>query len=363
MNLVLIGRNMIKSFVHYSLLIIVLGLNCWASASFTTVNATLTDGASQAWANATVIATLRPSPFNPGSPLNNGLPITDSPQTTTTDGSGAFTLNLDDVSHITPAGALWTFCIYPNASVQNGNCINVSVSGTSMNLTGLLSSILTIPVVSALPNVNRAYNVNEVNGGSGGLYWNTTSNLLYGCNWNGVTCTWVQIGTVGVPGNINQIPFNNGSGGFTASPNLTFNPNTNIFNTMFAVFTSTQTTNAIIDNLAATVPSGGTSPTCTESGDTCSTIINSTNSLGNISITLGTSKSTASITLTFGTPALPNINNQVFCTFTPFGASWIVPVTIVEGANSVTSVALTWTAGSTISSSAHININYNCWSQ
>jgi len=154
---------------------------CYGQASYTTVTATLQDSSLQTWANATVIATLRPAPNNPGIPLNNGLPITDSPQTVVTDGSGAFTLVLDDTSRVTPAGATWIFNIFPNASVINASSITLAITGASVNLSGPLSSILTPPNVFAAPVINRAYNDSQVNGGTGGIYWNTTGNVLKGC--------------------------------------------------------------------------------------------------------------------------------------------------------------------------------------
>ena len=206
--------------------------------TYTTVTATLVDSSSQVWANATVIASLRPAPGNPALPLNNGLAITDSPQTALTDGSGSFTLILDDNKAITPAGSLWTFNIFPNASVTNSSSISLQITGTTLSLSGVLSSILTVPSTTALPVINRAYSDSEVVGGPGSVYWNTTANALKGCNFNSNICTWVTIGNLSVPGSHYYIPYNNGSGGFTASSNLQFNDSTNTFSTVNGSFTT-----------------------------------------------------------------------------------------------------------------------------
>src|SRR5579859_4804455 len=146
--------------------LLLLNINSLAQ-HYTTVTATLTDSSAQVWTNAIVIATLRPAPNNASAPLNDGHAITDTPQSVITDGTGSFTLTLDDTSHITPTGALWTFAIYPNASVTNASSISLAVTGGSLSLTGVLSSILAVPVVNTSPILNRAYSDSEVSGGIG----------------------------------------------------------------------------------------------------------------------------------------------------------------------------------------------------
>src|SRR5208337_1511307 len=229
-----------------SLLILVVSSS--GQAVYTTVTATLTDSSTQVWAGATIIASLRPAPNNPAVPLNNGLPITDSPQTAIADGTGTFSLILDSTNKVTPAGALWTFSIYPNATVSNGNSISLPITGTTVNLSGVLSSILTVPNVFAAPSVNRAYSNSEVNGGAGGIYWNTTSNTLNGCIFSLGICTWQTIGNLSTPGSHYYIPYNNGSSGFTASVNLQFNDTTNTLSSLNGIFNNNLT---VINNLVA----------------------------------------------------------------------------------------------------------------
>lgn len=209
--------------------------------SFTNVTATLTDNTAQVWTGATVTVSLRPAPNNPGVPLNQGHPITDSPQSTITNGSGTFTLTVDDTSKITPSGALWTFTMCPNATVTSCSIINIPVTGVSVDLSAILSNAL-IPINAfASPFANRAYQDSQVTGGFGGLYWRTSDNVLRGCatTVNNVCTVWTTIGNIGVPGAINQIPFNNGSGSFSASSNLTFNSGTNTLATTNISLTGT----------------------------------------------------------------------------------------------------------------------------
>lgn len=247
---------MMRKYVLYSLLIISLSLLSHGQASYTNVTATLVDSSAQTWANATVVATLRPAPNNPAVPLNNGLPITDSPQTAITNGSGTFTMTLDDTSHITPAGATWIFNIFPNATVPNANSITLAVTGANLNLSGPLSSILTPPNVFASPVINRAYTDSQVNGGTGGIYWNTTSNTIRGCVFVSGSCNWVDIGNLSAPGSHFFIPYNNGGGAFTASANLQFNDVTNTFTTPNAVF-ATQAQSAIFGSTSANAATSG----------------------------------------------------------------------------------------------------------
>jgi len=196
-----------KLFIIYSSF---LGLFFFYTASvqaqhYTTVTATLTDSSSQVWTNALVIATFRPAPNVPGQSLNDGFAITDTPQTVITNGSGAFTLTLDDTNHVTPTGATWSFAIYPNATVAAASSITLGITGTSLNLTTTLSNTLIVPIVNTAPSVYRAYNNSEANGGEGAIYWNTTLNILEGCEYNGTNCTWLPIGSGSGGGTVTSV--------------------------------------------------------------------------------------------------------------------------------------------------------------
>lgn len=196
---------------------------------FTSVTGTIQDTASQTWGNATIIMSFQGTPGVAGPFLNQGVPITNTPQTTVADGSGNFSFTLDSNNTITPSGSTWIATVCSNTSAICSN-FTLTINGTSQNVSTTINPFLPPPVVNAAPTLVRAYNDTEVNAGNGAIYWRTSDNSLRGCQATPIgACTWVAIGngsTIVVPGTTNQIPFNNGSGNFTANGCLDFNPNT-----------------------------------------------------------------------------------------------------------------------------------------
>jgi hypothetical protein len=169
--------------------------------SFTVVTGTLLDSQSQLWSGAIVNARIVPSFGNPAGLLNVGHAITDSPQSTTTDVNGIFTLTLDDNAKVTPAGSKWHFDFCPNATVVICSQLEITITGTSMNISSQITSALSpIAKVPALPNINRAYGDSEVVGGTGSIYWRTSDNTLRGCSviTNGLCSAWGSIGGSGI---------------------------------------------------------------------------------------------------------------------------------------------------------------------
>jgi hypothetical protein len=148
--------------------------------ALTTVTATLTDSSTQVWANATWTTTFIPPFGNPGVPNNNGNPVSNS-QSGVADGSGVFTVILDDNNVVAPAGSKWKFSICPNASVTSCNDIQIVITGATMDVSTQLSSALTVPAVNAAPVIARAYNDTEVTGSYGALYINSITNVLKQC--------------------------------------------------------------------------------------------------------------------------------------------------------------------------------------
>lgn len=146
----------------------------------TTVTATLTDSTTQVWAQATVSANLI-NTLNNQPMLNNGVPINSPNNTFQADGTGTFSVSLDDNFRVSPAGSKWRFTMCPNANTGPCSQLLVQVTGASINLSTLLSSALITPVVNPGGPIYRAYNDAEVFGGQGGMYWNVTSNTLRGC--------------------------------------------------------------------------------------------------------------------------------------------------------------------------------------
>lgn len=145
---------------------------------YTTVIATLVDSNSQPWTGATVSFTFNKPFGNPAQPTNQGVAIS-SPANVITDGSGSFSVNLDNnVAGVTPAGTTWTFTMCPNATVNQCSQATFQVFGASENLSSALSAALIVPKVSATPTITRAYSNAEVSGGTGSVYANTTTNLM-----------------------------------------------------------------------------------------------------------------------------------------------------------------------------------------
>lgn len=184
----------------YFFFIIFLLLSCTLSygqcvGHCTTVTATLTDSSTQVWANAIVQTILIP-PFNySGQMLNTGIPVAVPHSTFTADGTGSFSISLDDNLLLAPSGSQWRFIVCPNSTVSNCNIMLVTISGGSMNLTTTLSSQLTVPVVNTVPTIYRAYQDSEALGGQGAIYWRVSDNTLRGCQL--VLCPgsgWIPIG-------------------------------------------------------------------------------------------------------------------------------------------------------------------------
>jgi hypothetical protein len=148
--------------------------------ALTAVTVTLTDSTSQIWANAQWQANFVQLFGNPATPNNNGNPIT-SNHAGVADGTGTFTVSLDDNSVVAPGGSQWQFILCPNASVVSCTVANVTVHGTTMNLSASLSSRLITPSVNTAPTIARAYKDSEAVGGFGALYVNTIDGTMRQC--------------------------------------------------------------------------------------------------------------------------------------------------------------------------------------
>lgn len=236
-------KNIIRITFLFILFSISSNLYSQCVGNCTSVTATLTDSSIQVWSNATVTINIVPPFGNPATLLNSGVPIASPNNVITTNSLGTFTISLDDNAKLTPAGSRWNFIICPNATTANCSTGLIFVTGTSQNLSASLSSYLTVPVVNTGPTLQRAYSDNEANGGTGSIYWNTTSGLFKGCYVGPCPAnSWQALGNLGVPGNSTQIPYNNGSGGFSASPYFAWN---NTSNTLFTSNSVNGTDNGI----------------------------------------------------------------------------------------------------------------------
>lgn len=165
-----------------------------AAPSLTVVTVTLTDATSQIWTNANWTTQFVPPFGNPALPNNNGSAIKPT-QTGLSDGTGTFTVTLDDNNVVAPAGSKWSFVICPNATVPSCSTIALVVTGPTMNLSTQISAALTTPSVAAAPTLVRSYNDSQTNGGIGALYVNTISGALKMCNLQLCQGTgWVSTG-------------------------------------------------------------------------------------------------------------------------------------------------------------------------
>ena len=164
------------------------------SPAYTAVTATLQDTSGQVWAGAQYTVNFVPPFGNPAQPNNNGHPITPN-QTGLANGSGQFTVQVDDNSVVAPAGSAWQFIICPNSTTSNCLVANIPVSGTSQNISTLLNPGLPIPNVNAQPTLYRAYGDQYAFGGYGATYINLTTGFMEicqstMCNGSG----WVVVG-------------------------------------------------------------------------------------------------------------------------------------------------------------------------
>lgn len=183
---------------------------------FTTVTATLQDTASQTWGSATVIMSFQQTPGVPGPFLNQGVPVTNTPQTTVANSSGTFSFSVDSNDTVTPSGSKWVATVCSNTSAICSSFV-LNITGTNINISSMINPFLPPPIVNATPTILRAYNDTEVLGGNGAIYWRTSDNSLRGCQAlpNGA-CTWIAIGGTGGSGTVTQL---NPGTGITLSPN------------------------------------------------------------------------------------------------------------------------------------------------
>jgi hypothetical protein len=147
----------------------------------TTVTVTLVDTNGQVWSNAFITVEILP-PFGNPSPLNNNGNSVQGMQRLFADGSGVFSVVLDDNLVVAPSGSLQKFTICPNATVPFCTVVTKSVTGATEDLSADINPNLTLVNLNASNPINRAYTDIEVTGGQGSLYWRVTDNHLRGFN-------------------------------------------------------------------------------------------------------------------------------------------------------------------------------------
>src|SRR5271167_208844 len=103
-----------KRFLIY-LMLLLMALSICSLAQTTTVSATITDSDGQTWNNGTFSVVFVPAP-NGQNTQCNGSPFSSGPVTGVLNGSGVFSVNLQQNTNCFPTGSTWQFSICPNAS-------------------------------------------------------------------------------------------------------------------------------------------------------------------------------------------------------------------------------------------------------
>lgn len=153
-----------------------LSIGCYAQN--TTVTATVVDGDSVTWANATWTIDFSPavSQPNPAAYTVNGTPLSSSVthQTGSLNSSGALSVVVYDSSLTSPVASGWRIAICPQSS---GSCVTYlfSTAGGSQNISANLTSLIGQPRFSC-PQICRGYNTVEASGmQSGSIFYNTVA--------------------------------------------------------------------------------------------------------------------------------------------------------------------------------------------
>lgn len=145
------------------------GITAFASTS--NVTATLTDADSVAWGNCTWSAVI--SSAVPPTIAGVAVPDAQLRANGSCSSSGVLTATILNTSSVQQNGVTWAFTIQPNASVSPSVVSGVAVTGTTINLSAVLSAGLTNPRFGAGPNA-YGYADLEINSSSiGNTYFNT----------------------------------------------------------------------------------------------------------------------------------------------------------------------------------------------
>ena len=169
-------------------------------AQTTSVSGTITDSGGQAWAFGYIQFQFKPAANNPTAQyFQNGVPFDKFTLVGPIflDGTGSFVGGIvPDNSTITPSGSTYDVQVCPQATVRSCFTKNMSITGGSLNVTGVIVPPpvivdMHVPLLGA-----RAYTDAEVIGGVPGvIYFNIFDNHLHLCIQTGFPpCTWVPIG-------------------------------------------------------------------------------------------------------------------------------------------------------------------------
>jgi hypothetical protein len=178
--------RMLNKIIEFVVLTLVVFL-CSALARATTVTGTtVSSGDGQLLTNARITAEFVPKQGTFGSPI---IPSVSA----TTDTNGSFTMTLTDVKTISPSGGTWKFTVCPNATVPCTIISGVTITGTTQEIGGLITSNIPSLAVNAQTLIPKAYNNNQVPvidlTNTGAMYWNTIDKAIHlwdGSVWTGL---------------------------------------------------------------------------------------------------------------------------------------------------------------------------------
>lgn len=162
--------RMLNKIIEFVVLTLVVFL-CSALARGTTVTGTtVSSGDGQLLTNARITAEFVSKQGTFGSPVIPSV-------STVTDINGTFTMTLTDVNTINPRGGTWKFTVCPNATVTCTIIPGVTITGTTQEIGGLITSNIPTLSVNAQTLVPKAYNDAEVPvvdlTNIGAMYWNS----------------------------------------------------------------------------------------------------------------------------------------------------------------------------------------------
>lgn len=246
-------------------------------AQTTTVSATIVDPSSTPWGGASYTATVV-SKGQPPVTIPGYVPFT-TKYSGTANSSGVFSVTVQSVASIFPAGATWQFCVVSGVTFPESFCVDVPVGNTGQpteDISSQINAILVTPSITGGPSI-RAYNDAEVTAYLGAQYFNvnTLSFRCYNGSWN--TCGGGGGGgSPAAPANSIQLA-NSGVNGFASDSEFQINPTTHTFsntgNMLINALSSTPraiydpmdtkfcNTGATACGLKAAITAGGTAPT------------------------------------------------------------------------------------------------------
>lgn len=186
-----------------------------AHGQSSTVTATISDPASQPWANGTITYQI----YGIGQYTWQGAPLPASYYSATVvslDSNGHASFTLPMTSAILPIGSLWKLIVCPASSF---NCVTdyIPINGATVDISSAIDALIPLPSIP-IQTIPKAYNDNEIQTqiSQGGIYYNVGNSpgLRY---WTGSAFQSIS----GSPAGVASINGNTGAFTFTGSVSCT----------------------------------------------------------------------------------------------------------------------------------------------